>query len=109
MSSSVTSPGWVTSLFVWHAAGWVLGSSLLLVTCQVCAPSLLQPPGPVTLVPDTEAGAQLVPVRMLPLRSAGPAIRELDRNSERSGLSVVDVEPWDNVTNNKMQTINNYN
>ena len=84
-------------------------SSLLLVTCQVCAPSILQPPVPVTLVPDTEAGAQLVPVRMLPLRSAGPAVREMDRNSERSGLSVVDVEPWDNVTNNKMQTINNYN
>ena len=103
----VTSAGWVISLFVWHAAGWVLVASLLLVTCQLCTPSILHQPA-VTLVPDTESGAQLVPVKMMPLRSAGPAIREVDRNSERSGLSVVDVEPWDNVTQN-MQTMNNYN
>ena len=107
MTSSVASPGWVSTLFIWHAAAWALASTSLLVSAQVCSPSILQPP--MTLVSDTETGAQLVPVKMMPLRSAGPALRELDRNSERSGLSVVDVEPWDNVVTDKMQTMNNYN
>ena len=83
----MTSPGWVSTLFIWHAAAWALASTSLLVSAQVCSPSILQPPR-MALVSDTETGAQLVPVKMMPLRSAGPVLRELDRKLEPEGLEL---------------------
>ena len=100
------STGWVSSVFVWHATALILASASLLVVCQVCARPGLPPA--LSRVPDTESGAQLVPCKLLPLRSPGPAIREAEVQSERSGPSVVDVEPWDNVTSQR-HAANGYN